>query len=123
MAALNNDDILDTLIAREPIFHRRAFGTSRAALEAMTASDFWEIGASGRIYGREEVISTLLERYQHPEPHEWPCSDFALRQLAPDLYHLTYTLTEPDRTTRRATIWRRVGADWVIVFHQGTVVA
>ena len=58
-------DILAALIAREPIFHRRAFGTSRAALEKMTTEDFCEIGASGKIYTRDYVITTLLERYKN----------------------------------------------------------
>jgi hypothetical protein len=32
-------------------------------------------------------------------------------------------LRQGERVTRRTTLWRRVGADWKIVFHQGTVVA
>lgn len=116
------DLILEELKRREPIFHRRQFGTSRADLEQMTDEDFWEIGASGRIYRREYVISTLIQRYQEPEPHDWPCSDFSIQRLGASLYLLSYTLEEPDRSTRRTTIWRRAGADWKIVFHQGTVI-
>ena len=122
MSKPDHHALLSELSAREPIFHRREFGTTRAALEAMTDPDFWEIGASGRIYRRADVIEMLLERYKQPEPHAWPCQDFALRPLGEDLYQLTYTLTEPDRTTRRSTLWRQDGAQWVIMFHQGTVV-
>ncbi|HEY9112631.1 MAG TPA: hypothetical protein VIM92_12770 [Rhodanobacteraceae bacterium] len=43
--------------------------------------------------------------------------------MAPDVYLLTYTLRQGARLTQRSTIWRRVGEDWKIVFHQGTVVA
>ena len=115
------DLILEDLKAREPIFHRREFGTSRNALERMTALDFWEIGASGRAYSREFVISTLLIRYQSPEPHDWPCRDFKLRQLADDLYQLSYILNEPERSSRRTTNWKRQGDQWIILFHQGTL--
>ncbi len=116
-------EILAALQAREPIFHRREFGTTRADLEAMTTPDFWEIGASGQIYSRDYVIKTLLERYKTPEPHELTCSNFALRKLAADLFLLTYTLKQPDnRLTRRATIWKRKGGTWQIAFHQGTVI-
>lgn len=118
-----HDEILADLAAREPIFHRRAFGTSRDALENMTAPDFWEIGASGRIYNREIVIETLMERYKTPEPHDWPCRDFVLRDLAEGLYQLSYVLEEPGRLTRRTTLWRRVAESWQIVFHQGTIIA
>jgi hypothetical protein len=93
--------ILLELQAREPIFHRRQFGTSREDLERMTDEDFWEIGASGKTYSREYAISNLLKRYEQPEPHDWPCRDFSVRQLAPSLYMINYLLEEPERLTRR----------------------
>ena len=40
-------EVLDELRAREPLFHRPEFGTTRSHLEAMTTEDFWEVGASG----------------------------------------------------------------------------
>jgi hypothetical protein len=123
MQAEDLDRILAELKVREPIFHRRQFGTSRTDLERMTADDFWEIGASGRIYARDYVISNLLERYVQPEPHDWPCREFSIQRLAESLFLISYTLDEPDRTTRRATIWRHEEFHWKIVFHQGTVVS
>jgi len=117
-------DVLEQLIAREPIFHRQEeHGTSRAALEAMTDVGFWEVGASGRRYSREFVIALLEQRYARGEPDVWSASEFHCRPLAPDLYLLTYTLLQDEvRVTRRSTIWRRWGADWQIVYHQGTLV-
>jgi hypothetical protein len=122
----SNDDaeVLVALMAREPIFHRREFGTSRADLEQMTTVDFWEIGASGKIYTRDYVINTLLERYKKPEQHGLTCCDFTLRRLAPTVFLLTYTLKQPsNRLTRRTTIWKQDGSNWQIAFHQGTVIA
>jgi hypothetical protein len=115
------NQILQELKAREPIFHRREFGTSRAALLEMTIDDFWEVGASGKTYFRESAIEILLERYKSPKPHDWPCDEFAIHELGPDNYLLTYILTEPDRRTRRSTIWRNVAGVWKIVYHQGTI--
>lgn len=111
------------LEAREPLFHRPELGTSRRDLEDMTEPGFWETGASGRRYGREYVIDTVVERHAHPHEDAWEASDFHCQELAPDLYLLTYTLVQ-DRTrlTRRATLWRRHGQTWKIVYHQGTVV-
>lgn len=115
------DEVLNELSAREPIFHRREFGTSRADLERMTDDAFWEIGASGNIYQRAYVIETLLARYEKgPEPHDWPCRDFSITALAESLFLLSYTLQEPQRVTRRTTLWRRTDEGWKIVFHQGT---
>ncbi len=124
MSDLDLDHILRELAAREPIFHRRQFGTSRADLEAMIAEDFWEIGASGKVYRRDYVIETSLERYEGgPEPHDWPCQDFTLTVLADELFLLSYVLEEPKRITRHSTIWRRADGGWKIVFHQGTPIA
>jgi hypothetical protein len=123
MPSSNLEEILNELRAREPIFHRREFGTSREDLLRMTADDFWEVGASGKIYEREFVISELLERYKSPEHGDLTCREFSIRQLAEDLYQLNYVLQQPERLTRRTTLWRKASAGWTIVFHQGTVIA
>lgn len=115
--------VLEELRRREPVFHRPEFAGSRAAIEAMVAPDFWEIGASGRRYSREYVLETLEAREDEPvDDDDWETTDFRCRELARDLYLLTYTLLQGARRTRRASIWRRTPAGWVIVFHQGTLV-
>ena len=115
--------VLEELKRREPVFHRPEFIGSRAAIEVMVAPDFWEIGASGRRYSRQYVLETLEAREEDPiDDDDWETSDFHCRELARDLYLLTYTLLQGERRTRRATIWRRTPSGWVIVFHQGTVV-
>ena len=123
-------EALKELIQREPIFHHPEFGTTRQELEAMTDASFWEVGASGRRYSREYVLSGVAERYKNPEyrgvnsPPEdtWETKDFYCREISPDSYLLTYTLVQGERVTRRATIWQRTGSDWKILYHQGTVV-
>ena len=95
MTDLSLESALEELKPREPIFHRRSYGTRLEDLEAMTDEAFWEVGASGRVYHRE--FSNLLERYKSPEPHDWPCSDFSIQKLAENLFLLHYILTEPDR--------------------------
>ena len=117
-----NQSVLEELKLREPIFHRPEFFGSRAALEATMAADFWEIGASGRRYSRDYVLETLAARDEDPIVDRWRTTDFHCRELAPDVYLLTYTLLQAGRKTRRATIWQRSGGAWKIVFHQGTVV-
>lgn len=115
--------VLEELKRREPVFHRPEFIGSRAAIEAMIAPDFWEVGASGRRYSRQFVLETLEAREDDPvEDDDWETADFHCRELARDLYLLTYTLLQGERRTRRATIWRRTPSGWVILFHQGTVV-
>jgi hypothetical protein len=115
--------VLAELVAREPIFHRPELGTSRTDFEEMTADDFWEVGASGAVYDREVVWDVLEGRYAADEPDEWDTGEFAIRALSDSVYLLTYVLTQGERVTRRATVWRRAGGSWQIVYHQGTVVS
>jgi len=116
-------EVLAQLSAREPIFHRPEFGTSRADFERMTAEDFWETGASGRRYSRDFVLDELERRFSTPHEDLWETRDFYCRKLGEDTYLLTYTLLQDKkRLTRRATIWRRTADGWKIVYHQGTIV-
>lgn len=122
MVGVGETEVLRELVAREPLFHRTEFGTTRADLEAMTSPDYWEVGASGRVYDRAFVVDVLLERYAADEPDPWSTEGFACRPLGPDTFLLTYTLTQGARITRRATVWERTGSSWRALYHQGTVV-
>jgi hypothetical protein len=115
--------VLAELRCREPIFHRPELGTTRADFEGMTTADFWEVGASGRRYGRKHVLDALEKRHQGPVEESWETTDFRCQELAGDVFLLTYTLKqEGGRISRRATIWKRSSDGWKIVFHQGTLV-
>jgi hypothetical protein len=116
-------DVLAELRRREPIFHRPEFGATRAEFERMVDEDFWEVGASGRRYTRQYVLEVLEDRARTSEEDQWETTDFRCQELATNLYLLTYTLRQGERVTRRTTLWRRVAAEWKIVFHQGTIVA
>lgn len=114
-------NILDELKKREPIFHRPEFGTTCEDFEKMMEPSFWEVGASGRRYSREFVLDVLEERSKSKAEDDWITKDFHLLEIARDNYLLTYTLFQGERVTRRATLWRRYGEDWKILYHQGTV--
>jgi hypothetical protein len=116
-------DILRELKTREPLFHHPELGTTRGDFEATTTADFWEVGASGRRYSREYVLSVMTGRHEDSQPIDvWSTTDFHCRLLAQDVYLLTYTLFQGERTTRRLTIWQKTPRGWQAVFHQGTIV-
>jgi hypothetical protein len=123
-------EVLNELIQYEPIFHHPEFGTTRQDFENMTDTAFWEVGASGRRYSREYVMTEMLKRYADPQyrgihsPPEntWLTKDFYCREIACDNYLLTYTLIQEDRVTRRSTLWRHSTTGWKILYHQGTIV-
>lgn len=116
--------ILDELKSREPIFHHHEkFGKTKEDIEKQMCDGFWEVGASGNVYTKQDVIETLLERYNNPNYQDiWEAKDFVLTKIATDNYLLTYILIQDKtRVSRRSTIWRRVNNDWKILYHQGTL--
>jgi len=118
--------VLAELRLREPIFHAPAFGLSADEFLRSTAPGYWEVGASGRRYSRELILTWARERPEHfvdGSKVGWRTEDFGLLQLGPETYLLTYTLDQNGRHTRRSTIWRQDNDGWRILFHQGTIVA
>jgi len=114
--------VLEELKRREPRFHRPELGTTRADFENMTDPSFWEVGASGRRYSREFILDTLEDRVLKGYEDIWETLDFHCLEIASENYLVTYTLLQGARVTRRATLWRRTGSGWKILYHQGTVV-
>ena len=115
--------VLAELSARESIFHRPEYGTSRNDFSAMMMDDFWEVGASGRRYSRKYVLDELAKRHSVTHSDIWQTSDFHCRRLSADVYLLTYTLLQDSvRTTRRSTLWQQTSDGWKAIFHQGTMV-
>jgi len=114
------------LAAREPVFHRTVDGTSRSELEQWVAADFWEVGASGRVYDRETMLTEVVGRYADPGYDAMAgvvVDQLACRPIGPATWLVTYRLVQDARETRRSTVWLRVGGRWVVQYHQGTVVS
>ena len=116
--------VLEELMCREPIFHTREFGSTRADFERATAPEYWETSASGRRYSREFILNGLE---QNPPVDAvaagWQSYDHAVRRLGADTYLLTYTLRQVERLTRRMTIWQKAPEGWRVLYHQGTIVS
>ena len=110
----------------EPIFHRSPPGTTREPIEGMVADDYWEVGASGTVYRRDEVLDAVERRYA--DPGYLPMAglaldDFACRAAGHDTWLVTYRLRQHARLSRRLTVWCREADRWIALYHQGTVIA
>lgn len=117
------EEVLEALRQLEPIFHRPESGAGPADGERITEVGFWEIGASGQRYGRDDVLEVLRQRVAHPSHESLAADEFACHPLAPSLYLLSYRLRQGEHVTRRTTLWRRTVEGWKAVYHQGTPVA
>jgi hypothetical protein len=113
---------LEIIKAFEPLIYAANAGATRIHFEQLLAPDFWEVGASGQRYGRHFVLDTLAKRQQNPIDEAWHGTDYHLQKIADQLFLLSYTLHQPTRVSRRASLWQQTEKGWQLVYHQGTVV-
>ena len=97
--------------------------SSRERVMALLDEDFSEVGSSGRVWTRAEVIDRLAEE----KPSEWSLSRFEVRALSPETALVTYAAVRVDgpgvmRRSLRSSIWSQRSGTWRLVFHQGTSV-
>jgi hypothetical protein len=102
--------LLDPAVRRDP-----------QQVSALLTEDFFEFGASGRIWTREAALELLAkENYSPPA-----VADFACHVLAEGVVLATYRAVRvgADRVrqvTLRSSIWIRESGSWRMRFHQGT---
>ncbi len=88
----------------------------RSTLERLLHEDFFEVGASGRTYDRDAVVTALADPQDTVEAAE----GFRPVRLGPDAILLTYRTV----TSLRTSVWIRDGRHgWRLRHHQGTPTA
>lgn len=94
--------------------------SSADSVERLLDPEFREIGASGRLWGRNEMLTNLLSD-RSAEPGVIRDEDMVGERIADDLVLLTYISDAADRRARRTSIWRRSeNHEWRLLHHQGT---
>lgn len=111
------------LINLEPIFHHQELGTSKEILENMISDDYWEVGASGKVYTKKFIIDTLIERYSKSYSEDLEMINFRCQKIENNSFFVTYKLIQnKNRYTNRVTIWKKVNGYWKALYHQGTII-
>lgn len=87
-------------------------------LHSWLADDFREIGQSGRLWEKSDIIAALVLSEQPPASAV--VSERDERLISPDTVLLTYRLAFGDRSSRRSSLWRLEGGTMRCFFHQGT---
>ena len=93
--------------------------SSPEALRSLLADDFFEIGSSGRVWNRDQVVEAVPRR----GPVTAAIEQFAVQLLAPGVALTTYRLVITSgsaRPTLRSSIWVHRDGRWQLLFHQGT---
>jgi hypothetical protein len=90
----------------------------RQWVEELLHEDFREIGASGRLWTRQEAVEALAGE-QSDEPIA--VSEMESFQLGEGVVLLTYVSDRAGRRARRSSVWRLSDGRWRLVHHQGTL--
>lgn len=117
---------LDEILALELHLQDPRVRADADAVEALLMPDFFEIGSSGTLEDRADILRRLEAEARAGTFTPPAVSDARLRPLAPDLVALTYTTERrmPDgmlRRVLRTSVWHRQPGGWRMAFHQGTV--
>ena len=118
---LNIDEHLRRL--EEELLSQSTRKNARRVSELL-AGNFREIGGSGRVYSKEDVLLAL----QDEEPISCSLENFEVRFLSEGVALATYRslkeqLNSGPLIALRSSIWIQEGDEWRMVFHQGTRVS
>ncbi len=102
------------VVAMERALLTDAVRSDRAALAALLHPDWQEIGRSGRLWTREDLLEAVGPIA--PVDLEVVSTD----RLGADLLLLVWRATADGRSTLRSSLWVRAGRGWQQRFHQGT---
>lgn len=87
----------------------------------LIAPDFEEIGASGRVWDRDSILSMLDAESADPGSSTIEVDDLRGRVIAPGVIRVSWTSAQGDRRARRTSIWCERDGGWRQVHHQGTL--
>jgi hypothetical protein len=113
------EDGVAVVIERELALLTAEVRGSADQLEELLDPDFEEIGKSGRLWSRGEMIAALVTDTD-PEQHSINCSDMSGRAVGPGFVLLTYVTQVQGRRARRSSLWRQSTRGWRVLHHQGT---
>jgi hypothetical protein len=92
----------------------------RVILDLLIADNFYEIGASGNVYHKKDILEALPLEQQHDVYGN--ISEFEIALLSDTFIRAHYLLQEKDRLTRRTSLWQKDQNSYQMIFHQGTVI-
>jgi ribonuclease HI len=86
-------------------------------LRELIHPDFTEIGRSGRLWTRSDLLVELVEEATRDTPHT---DEWVIQRLDVDTVLVTYRLVAGTRVSRHSSVWATSGDALALRFHQGT---
>lgn len=117
MQSTSADPDVQDVIERELRLLDPAVRQSPTAAADLLDPDFYEFGASGRVWDRRSVLDMMPTDDAEPTV----ATDITATRLAENIVLVTYRSRRGVRTALRSSVWRRLdGGTWRVFFHQGT---
>jgi len=94
----------------------------RAYMNAVLHSAFTEVGRSGRVFSRDEV----LEMPRVPIDVDIPREAFSVTEVVEGVALVSYQTVPVDSlhgAAHRGSVWVQEGSRWLLRYHQGTPAA
>ncbi|MGO4382724.1 RNase H family protein [Specibacter sp. RAF43] len=111
------DDSLAALVELERELMDPVVRTDSIRVGMLLHPDFEEIGASGRVWTRQDIMSAFSDE----ESAAATLDVLTLSRLDPATALLTYRTLEKRGSVLRSSLWRHDGGQWRLRFHQGTL--
>ena len=120
----NHAELVQHIVELEICLHQPALRRDQQILEHLLHGEFAEIGRSGQLYNRSDVVDALLGETGQVKIE---AENFALSKISEDqviLIYQSFELRQDNvkvRRTLRSSIWQRSEPyGWQLRFHQGT---
>jgi hypothetical protein len=100
--------------------------SSAKQMAELLADEFIEIGSSGRLFDKRQIIDLLRDVQTGEYPSAPRAHDMTLRLIAENVVLLTYRTVRPassegqEHQALRSSIWKLIDGRWQMIFHQGT---
>lgn len=110
----------ETVAALERELQTAECRADAARVNALLAEDFEEIGASGRVWSRDEILALCTSESTDDAPIE--VIDLRADRLSEDLILVQWESRRGDRRALRTSLWCRESTQWRLRHHQGTLI-
>ena len=95
---------------------------SHEELDRLLADDFYEVGTSGRLFDKTDIIDALVSE----TPRTLVMQEFIATSLSESVVLTTFRIIrhisdEETRSSRHSSVWRKTEDGWEMFYHQGTL--
>lgn len=117
------DELAVHVTGLEQLLLQRDTRSHRSQLEKLIHHQFHEVGASGRVFSKTEIIDALLADPDIDSVDQSTTVTIAgpkLVALSPGCVLLRYRLAGAHAQSERSSLWVKNNHQWQLYFHQGT---